>query len=315
MPKHVKAATDMDVCLLDADDEGAYQIAIAVGAIDISLTVYTMDYHGPARDSLSSFHSFNKYDNVHDVQMTKVIFSPFYKPDVSAGRQTPPQYIRLASTSLGNTISVETFPLQHVGSRYVLQTARSRNMFTAATYLAVAMVVAVLALLIQSLVDPEGDLTKGILPVRLQKAASQQKTFGETLREKRHNAILNNADSPVVKTSQRIADLLHLHLPHVLSDTEPANAPEPKALVIHHDHESEGTLSTEVHAGDEEVLKKHVAARKWDELSEKERRIWREKLSEAGMWAVGEGETILKSIFFGQIGGVIGHVAEGVLAG
>lgn len=64
LPKHVKAATDMDVCILDADDEGAYQIAIAVGAIDISLTVYTMDYHGPARDSLSSFHSFNSYDNV-----------------------------------------------------------------------------------------------------------------------------------------------------------------------------------------------------------------------------------------------------------
>ena len=85
--------------------------------------------------------------------------------------------------------------------------------------------------------------------------------------------------------------------------------------MIHDDHESEGTLSTEVHAGDEEVLKKHVAARKWDELSEKERRIWKKKLSEAGMWAVGEGETILKSIFFGQIGGVIGHVAEGVLAG
>ena len=31
LPKRVKAATDMDVALLDADDEGAYQIAIAVG--------------------------------------------------------------------------------------------------------------------------------------------------------------------------------------------------------------------------------------------------------------------------------------------
>ena len=31
LPKHVKAATDMDVALLDADDKGAYQIAIAVG--------------------------------------------------------------------------------------------------------------------------------------------------------------------------------------------------------------------------------------------------------------------------------------------
>jgi prolactin regulatory element-binding protein len=64
LPKHVKAATDMDVSLLDADDQGAYQIAIAVAAIDMSLTVYTMDYHGPARDSLSAFHSFNSYDNV-----------------------------------------------------------------------------------------------------------------------------------------------------------------------------------------------------------------------------------------------------------
>lgn len=64
LPKHVKAATDMDVSLLDADEEGAYQIAIAIAAIDISLTVYTMDYHGPARDSLSTFHSFNSYENV-----------------------------------------------------------------------------------------------------------------------------------------------------------------------------------------------------------------------------------------------------------
>ena len=64
LPKHVKAATDMDVSLLDADKDGAYQIAIAIAAIDISLMVYTMDYHGPARDSLSSFHAFNSYDNV-----------------------------------------------------------------------------------------------------------------------------------------------------------------------------------------------------------------------------------------------------------
>ena len=66
LPRHIKAATNMDVALLDADADGAYQIAIAIGAIDISLTVYTMDYHGDARNSLSSFHSFNSYDNVSD---------------------------------------------------------------------------------------------------------------------------------------------------------------------------------------------------------------------------------------------------------
>jgi hypothetical protein len=177
------------------------------------------------------------------------------------------------------------------------------------------MIVAVIALLIQSLVDPEGNLTKGILPASLQKAATHHKTFGETLRDKRHSAILNNADSPVVKTSQRIADLLHLHLPHVLTDTETSDVSVPqKALVIHQSPADEGTLSTEVHAGSEEVLKKHAQAKKWEDLSKEERTLWKQKLSDAGMWAVGEGETILKSIFFGQVGGLVGQVAQGVLS-
>lgn len=64
LPKSVKAATDMDVALLDPDSTGAYQIVIAVAALDISLHVYSMDYHGSARNSLSSFHHFATYDNV-----------------------------------------------------------------------------------------------------------------------------------------------------------------------------------------------------------------------------------------------------------
>jgi prolactin regulatory element-binding protein len=64
LPKRVKAATDMDVALLDADSEGAYQIAVCVAAIDISLSVYTIDYNGRTRNSLGSFHPFATYDNV-----------------------------------------------------------------------------------------------------------------------------------------------------------------------------------------------------------------------------------------------------------
>lgn len=241
---------------------------------------------------------------VHSTAITKVVFS---KPD---------QYLRLASTSLGSTVSVETFQLQPNGSRYVLQTARSRNLFTAATYLVIAMVVAVVALLIQSLIDPEGSLTKAIIPSSLQNSASHHKTFGESLREKRHNAVLNNAESPVVKTSHRIADLLHLHLPHVVSspNAPPSSSDEQqKALIIHDDPEKDGTLSTEVHDGHEAVLRQHAQAKQWDDLSKEERNLWRKKLQDAGIWAVEEGETILKSIFFGQIGGLVGQVAQGVL--
>lgn len=64
LPKRVKAASDMDVALLDSDSTGAYQIAIAIASIDISLIVYSMDYHGRSRNSLSNFHHYATYDDV-----------------------------------------------------------------------------------------------------------------------------------------------------------------------------------------------------------------------------------------------------------
>ncbi|KAF2133357.1 hypothetical protein P153DRAFT_332039 [Dothidotthia symphoricarpi CBS 119687] len=310
LPKHVKAATDMDVALLDPGADGVYQIVVAVAAIDNSLSVYVIDYHGPARDSLSNLHLFDTYTDVHSMQMTKVVFSPFYKSDAPVGKTAAPQYLRLASTSLGNTISVETFELQYYGSRHVLQTARTRTMYQAAYYIVAAVVIAAVSLMIQSLIDPEGSLTRSLLPASLQSAASQHKPFGELLREKRHQAILNNADSPVVKTAHRISDLLHLHFPDVSHD---AVERQKKALVIAHDPDAESSLSTEVHEGDEDVVKKHAAARKWDELSKEEKKRWREKLVDAGMWTVGEGETVLKSIFFSEMGGLVGAAARGVL--
>lgn len=112
-----------------------------------------------------------------------------------------------------------------------------------------------------------------------------------------------------MKTVHRIQDLLHLHMPHHDSPAAPA---QQKALIIHHDAEDAG-LSTEVHESTDEVIKKHTEAKQWEELSDEEKHFWRKKLSDAGMWAVGEGETILKSIFFGNIAGAIGAAAQGVI--
>jgi len=304
LPRAVGAATDLDVSLLDADSDGAYQIVIAVAGIDVSLSVYTMDYRGD--DSLSHFHHYATYDNVHEQSITKVVFSPFLKPETTTGK---PQYLRLASTSLGNSVSVETFTLTLHKSRHVLQTGRTRTLHSAATYLAIAMVVAAMALMLQSLVDPSGHVTNGLIPQSLRDAAG--KTFGEGHRAKRHAAALNNADTPAIKFERRIRDLLHLHNPPMGS----THSVQEKAIVVHHDPDMDGDLSTDVLESHEDALKKHVEARRWDELSKEEQTAWKSKLTDAGMWAVGEGETILKSIFFGQIGGLVGQVAQGVLNG
>lgn len=62
-PRHVQAAAEMDVALLDADDDGSYQAVIAVAAMDVSLTVLTIDYQGQQRNT-SRFTSFATYHKV-----------------------------------------------------------------------------------------------------------------------------------------------------------------------------------------------------------------------------------------------------------
>lgn len=244
--------------------------------------------------------------------MTKVVFSPFSKPDVAPGRKPGPQYLRLATTSLGNTIDVETFELQPLSkkpkSRYILQSARSRALTETAKYIVIAMIVAAVALILQGFVDPEGALTRSIVPQSLQNAATRLKPMGAVANDARSAVEMNNADSPIAKTSNRLRDLLHLH-----RSADSADKPVPKAVVVHHDPDADGSLSTEVHGDAEDVVKAHTEAKRWEELSKGEQKKWKDKLINAGMWAVEEGETVLKGIFFSEAAGLVGRVAQEVI--
>jgi prolactin regulatory element-binding protein len=62
--RHAKAAVDMDVALLDEDAKGRYQAVIAVAAIDVSLSVLTIDYNARGDNSLGGFSTFATYYNV-----------------------------------------------------------------------------------------------------------------------------------------------------------------------------------------------------------------------------------------------------------
>jgi hypothetical protein len=164
------------------------------------------------------------------------------------------------------------------------------------------------SIMLQSLIDPEGKFSKAIVPQFLQNSASGFEPPGSWM-EKARRARLASADVPVAKTSHRIRDLLHLH-----HEEKHEDAPQ-KAVVIHHDPDADNSLSTEVHADSEEVVKKHNEAKRWEELSHEQRKWWKNKLVDAGMWTVEEGETVLKSIFFGQVGGLVGEVFQGVMNG
>ena len=195
-------------------------------------------------------------------------------------------------------------------SRHVLQSARSKAITDTAQYIVMAMVIAALALVLQGFFDPSGRLTQGIIPKSMQGVAGSVKAPGAVVDEVRSTVKLNNDGAPSAGGMRRLSDVLHLHRGPDAKSDGPADT---KAVVVHHDPDTDGTLSTEVHAGEHDVVKKHAAAKRWEEMEEHEQHWWREKLVEAGMWTIEEGETILKGIFFGQAGALIGRVAAEAL--
>ncbi|KAF2280166.1 uncharacterized protein EI97DRAFT_464179 [Westerdykella ornata] len=306
--KGAKQAVDMDVVKLDSNKNGAFQSVIAVATQDVSLHIYTIDYDG---SSLHGLARYAVYHDVHDVQMTKVVWSPFSPAEAAQTKNGKPRLIRLASTSLSGSISVDTFELRHSNERNVLLSSMNRRLYNTAIYAACAFIALMLALMVQSLFDPEGNLTKGIIPASLQNAASGAKAPGVLMEDaRRAQTHLDHATAPVAKTSQRIRDMLSR------DQKDKEEQAQKRALIIHHDPEADSSLSTEVHEGEEEdIVKKHTKAKRWQELSQAERQRWKEKLVKAGMWAVEEGETILKGIFFSEAAGFVGNVAQGVING
>lgn len=247
--------------------------------------------------------------------MTKVVFSPFFKPESSEDKKPVTSYLRLATTSLGNSIDVETFEVYASSSKpdsaYVLQSARSKAIAEGAKYLVIAMVVAAIALMLQGLLGNGDSMTRNLV-YSMRDISENAPAPAAIVSDLKSAADLDNADSPVAKAQHRLRDLLHLHI-HSVTASQPSSNPPSKALVIHDDPETDGTLSTEVHEGEHDVVRKHTEAKRWEELDTHAQRRWKQKLADAGLWTIEEGETILKGIFFSEAGALVGRVAAGML--
>ena len=191
LPKRMKAATGLDVCVLDADAKtGARQIVVAVVGQDVTVEVMTIDYLGTKENAMGKFYNFATLRDVHPHQMTGVVFSPFQAPrssssngnssngkEKSTGRPTTPvekapQFLRLATVSMGNTVVVDHFELSEVpasppGSiRYVLSTARSRFLYSSSIVLLVSAIALVSAVLLQAMLGASSGTPGGTLSVQ-----------------------------------------------------------------------------------------------------------------------------------------------------
>lgn len=339
LPSRVKQAVALDVCVLDADQHGNRQIVVAVAGQDISICIYTLDYNGTSQ-TFSSFKSFTTLRDVHPLQMTSLRFSTFHSPhrpsapspsDLDKGERKPgvpvpshpgPQYIKLCSASMGNTVVVETMALTPLNpsdskSRYVLAHPSDAKRLQTAYMVLASFIVLVSAVLLQSLFFPDSSPLTSLLPIPsaarnlFAHPASIADSIGRGGRDQLSSAsaaisdtLVPAAVSAIPATGKRLADLLHLHLPSSSSDADAQG----KALIIR-DAPSSTELSIDVIQDKAAYLNQDALARHWHELEEFEKEAWRKRLSDAGHWTVEEGEKVLKGILFSSWAGLVGRVA------
>jgi prolactin regulatory element-binding protein len=323
LPGHVKAAVDLDTCSLDADERtGERQIVIAVASADLSISVLTIDYRGVDRDSLSNLRNVTTLRNVHDINIAKILFQPFLspwstvQPGANTGQRVPgPQFLKLASTSFANTVVVDSFPLmpsksKTPGSRYILTSGRDFSQYYSVVVAGVALLVGLL--LFQSFIGYQtGNDSVSLIPENIRNVLNGLRPPGEVAYEARRSSEQTNTFAktpPVIKATHRLRDLLDHRHKH--SDAEK------KAIIVRGGGPDEPhELSTEVHADPAKLAEEHEQAKRWEELTKPEKEKWKDRLVKAGAWAVDEGETVLKGIFFSEYAGFVGQVVQEAIHG
>lgn len=162
--RSIGSATALSVSLLpSANSHDNSQSAIAIAGQDNSISIFTLDHPMEAPFSACKLRQYTILRNVHEFQTTSLTFSIFHIP--SDLTTAPPQYLKLASTSVANTVVVHTLPLSpypHASAkqrptRYVLTSpGRSESAQMSLSVLISVIVVALGAFFLQAFTEIRG---------------------------------------------------------------------------------------------------------------------------------------------------------------
>ena len=320
LANRMKAAVSMDVCLLDADlTTGERQVAVVLAAQREDIILLTLNV--PAKGSPTSFNSYTNLNGVHRAPMKKVILSPFFSPyetidgqKKQLAKRPSEQFIQLASISLSNNVVVDYLPLRskrtQTTPRYVLDkgSMMSDTVRTGTGLFVLAFVVLISLILGQALLDQiaeeEGTVSPvQIIPPRIMAFINRQREDSDPLKHIIQEAA--EGHMPIPGTRGSLNDLINWH-----HKKDSSSSDQKKAIVVAPPQSGSTKLHTEVH-DDHAAVEDHPEAKRWDELSQKEQALWKDRLMEAGEWTAAQGENILKSIFFSEVAGAVGRAVLG----
>ena len=348
----IKIGLGLDVCNLGFSPETQQQqTIIAVTGSDQSIEVLTLEYD--PREGYGKIQPYTSLHDVHPFSMTKICFSTFTPPAHPITPEIGPQYVKLASVSMGNTVVVHTLPLSPFPAtsrtpRYVLAIPEPwTNLLSFTAVLAILVV----AILLQGVMEIRGgspsylgvsewlpphlrDIVAGPAvtlppPVKsvddplasITSASSPPSSFSSPSSATTTTTISVMPNTP----RQSLRDLLHAR-----QDIEPNTDIVPSTpsniIVVRCTTSDDGSTDEVVietlpadskEEEEEEEPEQHQQQeksrsnmRRWEQLGEEQKTIWKQRLINAGHWTVEEGEAILTGVLFSEYCGLIGGLVR-----
>ena len=316
LPSRITKATGLAVAnltppLTPSSSQDFTQFVIAVAGHDISLSLFKVDLQVVSSVSMvTKIKPFGTFKSVHPLQITGLAFSNFTPPAHPVTASTPPQYLKLASVGVSNTVVVHTIPLfpvplsvkrgQSKTPRYVVALPSSAAVFGIGI---IASIIGIMlgAIIIQCILEIRGGVPSRLgarnrLPVIWQEALGRPYEFPEGY---------NNRYTPVPKSDSSQAEGA-VRLPEFL---ERLKAGEGEGVIVVKDTPG-SEKGVKAHLHDEDLHGPH-GGKTWEDLSHQQKEGWKRKLKEAGHWVEDMGETVLTGVVFGELAGAVGQAAGG----
>lgn len=346
LQKKIKSATAMSVALLPtASYSQIDQHAIAIAGADTSITILTVDRFTSSPYGKVKFRPHSFLPSVHPTSITSLAFSTFNPPG-TPWNSTPPQYLKLASTSIANTCVVHTLPLTphpspppkdqpaHYLLKAPVRSSVAQN--TISTFVAL-LAIAIGAFFLQAFTEIRGGTpeylgAKGWLskPIHswiarpymfedgyLSAASSHAKVTSEAVKTSLSAASeavqtpLHVVESAAAKAQKKLG-LRDLLKGRDLGGDTSDNGNDGTDIIVKHSPAEGGetALSAELRKSNEAIEGEHEAKR-WEELKEHEKKTWKKRLVDAGQWTAAEGDAVLQGVLFSglanAVGGIVGN--------
>lgn len=323
LPGRITKATGLAVAnltppLTPSSTQGYTQFVIAVAGRDISLSLFKVDLQVEASVSLvTKIKAFKTFKNAHPMQITSLAFSNFVPPTHPVTASTPPQYLKLASVGVSNTVVVHTLPLfpvplsvkrgQSKTPRYVVALPSTNAVFGGTVILSIIGVL-IAAIFIQGILEVRGGVpvylgARNHLPVIWQEALGRPYEFPPG-----YNTLTSTILQPSSYSQDEVEDEYDtgsaLRLPSFFAKLKQGNSEGIYIL-----KEGPGGVRVAVH----DERKGPHGGTTWEGLSREQKEKWKGKLKAAGHWVEDMGETVLKGVVFGELAGAVGQAVAGGL--